>query len=60
MNNVYIAVRNTRSDFNEVCMNCMEIIDRREEHVKIVKCKHCLHKSCTLDLILEKGISQFG
>ena len=60
MNNVKIAVRNTRSDFNEVCMNCMEIIDRREEHIKMVKCKHCLHKSCTLDLILKKGISQFG
>ena len=60
MNNIKIAVRNTRSDFNEVCMNCMEIIDRRKEHVKIAKCKHRQHKTCTLDLILEKGISHFG
>ena len=57
MNNIKIGVTNKRSAFNKVCMKCIEIISRREEHIKIYRCKHRIHKSCTLDLILEKGIS---
>ena len=57
MNNVKVAVYSTSSNFNEVCMRCLEIIYRREEHAINETCKHRFHKGCTLDLILEKGIS---
>jgi hypothetical protein len=60
MNNIKIGVTNNRSDFNEICMKCMEIIYRREEHVKIHRCKHRIHKNCVIDLILEKGITSNG
>ena len=60
MNNVKVAVYPTRSNFKEICIKCRGTIDRREQHIKNLNCKHRFHRGCILDLLLDRGMSATG
>ena len=60
MNNIKLGVYYTRNNYKQSCTKCLRAIDRFEGHVKLLKCKHRLHKSCSLDIILDSGVSNKG
>jgi hypothetical protein len=60
VNNIRIGADFKCSKFCEICVSCRIEIRKYETYIQLFICKHRMHKSCTMEQILENGISRTG